>query len=320
MDPHTNLSESISDDRFTNTMAGRIRDELIQPEADPLPSDFSWAGLLRTQVLGGLREGLAGIEPAEPMFVNKSALKSALGCEVLHQQAVPFEWSIDTAKGTLLNAAADLVIGGLEGTNTAIASAAVATAISDSNGGASLAEWLKGLDDVTRIALLGEIAALIDALYDTWGQIDPAWNPRPGYPQAVTFKAPTFEVRVRGKADLVVGPRTGRERRQVIVDWKKGRLYPGHFDEVWLYALVQTIRTNIAPARIGVISLTGEELWSAEVDYQGLEIAAERLVDGVVRLRRLELPETVPSTKPGPPCGWCPLADTCDDAFGHLKA
>jgi hypothetical protein len=317
MDPNI-LSGPTPDDLYAATMAGRIRDELIRPDASPIPSDFSWSRSLRELVIDGLGTGLAGIEASESLFVNKTALKSVLGCEVLHQCDTGFEWSVDTAKGTILNAAADLVIGGLDGSNNAIAAAAVTSASNDPNGGASLAEWLNGLDEITRIELVSEVASLIDALYDTWGSIEQSWNPRPGYAQSVTFTGPAFDVRVRGKADLVVGPRGGRDRNQVIVDWKKGRLYPSHFDEVWLYALAQTIRTNIAPARIGVVSLTSEEMWSAEVDYVGLEIAAERLIDGVVRIRQLQLPDTVPVTKPGPPCGWCPLSDSCPDAFAHL--
>src|SRR5690606_1079878 len=101
MDPNHTTSDINPDDHYTATMAGRIRDELIQPDAEPLPSDFTWARALRTQVLDGLRDGLAGIEPTDPMFVNKSALKSVHGCEVLHQCDTGFEWSIDTAKGTI---------------------------------------------------------------------------------------------------------------------------------------------------------------------------------------------------------------------------
>ena len=83
MDPNID-PDSVSDDRYTGTMAGRIRDELIRPAAEPIPSDFSWSNSLKMQVHDGLRVGLDGIAPDDMLFVNKTALKSVFGLSLIH--------------------------------------------------------------------------------------------------------------------------------------------------------------------------------------------------------------------------------------------
>jgi hypothetical protein len=119
---------------------------------------------------------------------------------------------------------------------------------------------------------------------------------------------------LQAKADLVLGRARGTEARVLIVDFKTGRRYPSHVDDLRLYALLETIRSGVPPFRVASYYLDSATFHAQDVDLDLLDAAVARTIAGVSKVAELELDERPPTLVPGPACGWCALRATCDGA------
>lgn len=146
---------------------------------------------------------------------------------------------------------------------------------------------------------------------ECWPPLKTAWIPRTE--MRVASELCAGRVVLRGKVDLVLGQARGDEARTLVVDLKTGRAYPSHLDDLRFYALVQTLRIGVPPFRVASYYLDTATFHHEDVTVEVLHIAARRAVDGITKL--LELRRGRPAAiSPGPQCGWCRLAPTCEGA------
>jgi hypothetical protein len=162
------------------------------------------------------------------------------------------------------------------------------------------------------IAAADELAAPLAALAAAaraWSGIDPAWWPRTQTAAAVHLAG--GRVVSEGRVDVELGgPLSGRPG--VVVEVKSGAPRHGHLSEVTQYALLVTMRDGVAPALVARWYPEGS-LAAQPVTPDLLRSAARRLADAISIWGELQAGRP-PTERSGPPCGWCPVADTCATA------
>lgn len=96
----------------------------------------------------------------------------------------------------------------------------------------------------------------------------------------------------------------------MLVDLKSGRLNADHRAEHLLYALLETLKTGVAPFRAATYYLD-EGTWVADtITKELLVVAGRRLIDATQRI--IELGDgREPTRQAGWRCGFCPLAEDC---------
>ena len=115
-----------------------------------------------------------------------------------------------------------------------------------------------------------------------------------------------------GKVDLTVGRADGLRAGKVLVDLKTGGFAPSHVDDLRFYALIETLRLGVPPRLLASYYLDGGRLHDEAVSEDLLRSALERVVHGVAAAVALKFEAREPVLRPGAPCRWCPLQDSCD--------
>lgn len=222
-----------------------------------------------------------------------------------------FAWTVEIAKGTVVHHAIALAAAGSDAPPRDLAYAAVHQA--KTTGGRSLGRWLSDLSGEERVALVAEAVVGIDGFLDAFPPLKAAWHPVPEYPVAATIA--DGKVRVTGRVDLALGSnRPDRDnvlrRRRMFIEIKTGRPRPEHRAEHLLYALLETLRSGVAPFRSATY-YTAEGNWVADdITKDVLAVAGMRLIGPTQRL--IELGDgREPDRQAGWRCGFCPLAPGC---------
>ena len=279
-----------------------------RPEVDPM---------LRHRLRERIEEELRPVAQAlhEPVFVNKHTLAQVLSCEQHHEaeRAVPFEWSVASARGTVAHKAIELSINRTDApTPLELADGAVERLSGDPE--QSIAGFLLGLDPNARAELRADVADVVGKFQDLWPPLKRAWKPQTESAMRASFCHD--KVQVRGKVDLAVGAPRGLEAGRLIVDLKTGGRggAQSHRDDLRLYALLDTLRTGVPPFRLVSYYLDAGELDAEAVTPSTLEVATRRLVDGTRKIIELRLGLRSPQVSPNPTCGWCSARLTCDGA------
>ncbi len=115
-----------------------------------------------------------------------------------------------------------------------------------------------------------------------------------------------------GTIDLVLGaaiPEPGRSSR-LALDFKTGRAWPEHAEDMRFYALVLSLRFGVPPYRVATLYLESGEWQAEDVDERTLERAADRVVEAVRAAAAAQAGRSLP-LQPGPYCTWCPRSATC---------
>lgn len=295
----------------------RVADELLGLGEERPLADLSWAGDLIRWIDDELREH-ADIGPKQ-RWLSKSAMSGVLGCEAQHLATQgDFAWSIEVAKGTVVHQALALAVAGSAAPARDLAYAALDQA--DTRGSRSFGGWLAGLPEQHRVALVGEAVVGIDGFLSAFPAMKASWNPVAEYPVSATIAS--GKVRVSGRVDLALGtdrPSTeGIRRRRMFIEVKTGRPRAEHRAEHLLYALLETLRTGIAPFRSATF-YTSDSSWVADdITVELLEVAAGRLIEATKRLIELDGGRE-PTRQAGGRCGYCPLAPDCPERI-HAEA
>jgi hypothetical protein len=106
---------------------------------------------------------------------------------------------------------------------------------------------------------------------------------------------------------------------KVLLDLKTGGFAPAHRDDLRFYALLETLRLGTPPRIVASYYLDGGRLQTEAVTEDLLRSAVERTVQGaeaIVELRHLGREAVL---RPGPPCRWCPVLDTCPTGRTYLE-
>lgn len=228
-------------------------------------ADLDWASELADWIDDALTTHSGGPGPTR-WTVTKASLAGVFGCEA-HSVASrgQFAWNNRTAKGTVVhNAIALAAAGGATTSARILAEAAMDEA--QRSGDKSLAAWLAGLGPAQRASLIAESVPPIDGFLSAFPPLRPAWNPIAEYPVAATIG--DGRVRVSGRVDLALGSnrRDGDRflrRRRLFIEVKTGASRPEHRAVHLLYALLETLRSGVAPFRAATY-YTEDATWLAD--------------------------------------------------------
>lgn len=181
------------------------------------------------------------------------------------------------------------------------------------DGGRSIAAWLRDLPESHRVALVAEALPGIDGFLSNWPSLKAAWRPVPEYP--VGAEIADGRVKVTGGVDLAlgnnrVGPGGGLRRRRMLIELKPGRPNSDHRAEHLLYALLETLKTGVAPFRAATYYLDDGRWVADSITKELLVVAGRRLIEATQRI--VELADgSEPTRLVGWRCGFCPLAYNC---------
>lgn len=293
----------------------RLRDELLGWHAPRPPADHELRNELRARIEDGIAPVLDLVPDGELLFVSKSRL-DALACDGRFLDALvdDFSWNVNVARGKLAHRAIEFDWRTGRGYSApAIVEHAWQAFIREGNG---LGEYLSELQGVEAAQLHTDAEYLVNEFRDTWPSIPEAATIRLETSMQVTFGQPR-SVKVSGTPDLLLGGVHRDELRMLLVDFKTGmRKEDLERQEMRFYALLSTLKSGVPPFRWAIYYVT-EGAWIVE-DYDPnlLRTAADRLVDGVLRIGRLSYrtpPEDQLRLRAGAYCNWCGRRETCGE-------
>jgi hypothetical protein len=262
-----------------------------------------------------LHEELAPASRAitEPIFVGKAAMARVLSCEAheLAEAAVPFEWSLPAARGTVAHRAIQLSVGRPDRPSPLrLVDDALERLADDPN--VRIADYLLGLTDAERAELRGDVSEIVGSFLELWPPLERGWRPQTESPR----RAELFDgmLILSGKLDLTLGAPDGLRAGRVVVDLKTGNRHAGHVDELRFYALLDTLRSGVPPFRLVRYYLDAGDLETEDVTEHVLEAALRRTIDASRKLIELRTGQRSPQVTPNPACRWCCIRDECDGA------
>jgi hypothetical protein len=276
---------------------------------------------LRTELRDLLESELADVA-ADPdlernaLWVGKFQLKEVHGCEAkFRAEDQGFTPSAATARGTVAHKAIELTVNLPATTQPLDLVDEAITRLSEED--VWLSEWLRGCSDVERAELRADVNELVVKFQECWPPLRPQWRPVPE--SRLYADLCDGRVTLAGKVDLALGRAEGDRAGKVLVDLKTGRQAPVHRDDLRFYALIEAIRVGVPPRTIATHYLDSGTLSVEEVTVDVLHAAVARTVDGARRIAELRDPDRPLTKRPGPPCGWCSLADGCAEGQAWLS-
>jgi hypothetical protein len=244
---------------------------------------------------------LAGTE----LHVSKGGLARVHQCE-RHFANPDFEWGPATARGWVAHKAIELgVFATGERAPMDLVDMALDRQLEESDG---LGEWLLTAAAPELAELRAEATALVTSFEECFPPLKSSWRPRTEAPA----KHRVGQVVLRAKVDLALGRSEGPRAGMLIVDFKTGRPYPAHMDDLRFYALVETLRIGVPPFRVASDYLDSATWHAEDITPELLAITVRRVGDGAVKMAELQLEERAPTFTPGPACRWCTLRTTCE--------
>jgi len=273
---------------------------------------------LRRDLRAQLDQALAPLAAAlgeQHLWVTKYRLREVHGCEVRFvAEQEGFVPSAATARGTVTHKAIELTLN-LPGETPPLDLVDEAiTRLQESD--AWLADWLRTCDDAERAELRGEVNDLLVKFLDCWPPLRPQWRPAPE--SRLNFDLFEGAIVLAGKVDLALGRAEGTRAGKVLIDLKTGRQSANHREDLRFYALIEALRLGVPPRRIATHYLDSGNLAVEDVTVDLLEAAVARTVDGIEAMVELRDPARPLAKKPGPACGWCALAEDCEEGVAWL--
>jgi RecB family exonuclease len=254
-----------------------------------------------------------------PLYVSKHALMQVHNCEGLYlaDEAVPFEWTVRTATGTIVHKAIEL---GVSWDPDPVPAELVDAAISSlTESTASIGDWLYGLDERQRAELRGAAVEMSSAFWEVFPPLKPRWRPVAENRLRAELGGSKGVV-VSGRVDLTLGRAEGNRAGKVIIDFKTGAMRQHHTDDLRFYALLETLARGTPPRLLATLYLDAGQLRTEAVTEDLLTAALRRTMDGAARIAAVTIGRQDPELTPGYHCRWCPAAATCDTGQAWLAA
>jgi hypothetical protein len=278
----------------------------------------TYAEDLAVRLLDLLEDGLAPVfDRLGPMelTVNKGALAQIHACEAHHlaETEAPFEWSVASCRGTVSHKALELSVfrPGPKISPLELVDEAMNRIIREGEDW-SPRDFLRAADPAELAEVRGAACDVVTKFQECFPPLAAAWRPR--LESGCRVELGASQVVLRAKVDLALGRPVGHEGRVLIVDVKTGRPYPAHLDDLRFYALLETIRSKVPPFRVASYYLESARWQAEDITEDVLVVAANRVIDGVVKLADLRLGVRAAATTPGPSCTYCRLRDDCPGA------
>lgn len=161
-----------------------------------------------------------------------------------------------------------------------------------------------------------------------WTAIEGLWkleNPAEVIVVANEQKVDTHlgDVPFRGIVDRLERSDSSSGAPLVVSDYKSGRapsarFASGRLEQVLLYAAAVEASTGERPASARLLYL-GQHIIETEVTTDALSAAVGSLSDTWAAVNTAVETSTF-DARPGPLCGWCPYAESCDEGLSELEA
>ncbi|MEM9713190.1 MAG: PD-(D/E)XK nuclease family protein [Actinomycetota bacterium] len=284
--------------------------EVLDRIRPPRDERRTWPRHLRAELRAQIEDELGPVVDGldAPLWVGKFGLMSVSGCERSFVESPPFEWSVPTARGTVVHKSIELSVHRRgEPTPLDLVEDAVALLEGDDRE-RGVGEWLRHTDDRVRTELIGEATTHVAAFLDGFPPIGRPWRPTCESPRRVELCDDRLVL--GGRFDLTLGLPEGETAGRVIIDLKTGAPRPRHREELRYYALLEAMKIGVPPARVASFYLESGRVDFEDVDEGVLEAALRQVVGGVRRLVALETGAT-PVERAGPACRWCSLRADC---------
>lgn len=274
---------------------------------------------LRAELRAELEQRLAPIADRldEPLFLSKHTIEQAMGCErrLMAERDTPFEWSAAVARGSVAHKAIELSVHRRDQpTPLDLIDDAMASIMQEERG---LGDWLRTCGDTVRAEVRGEANNRLCAFLECWPPLRPQW--RPALEARMRADLCNDRVTLQGKTDLCLGQPDGMRAGKVIIDFKTGRVGPGHAADLRFYALVETLRLGVPPRLLATSYLDAGRLQPEVVTEDTLFGAVDRVVDAAGRIVTLVAEERDVVVRIGPACRWCPVLADCSEGSAHLS-
>ena len=291
--------------------------DVIRVPAEQRPSYAQrFAADLRSRAEDALAEMVDAAHALDSrgMWVSKRDLAGVFGCEAryLAESDAPFEWSVPTARGTVLHKAVELTTHRDIAPADAVDEAVERLIDDDANLGGFLADATAG----ERADLIANCVGLLTRFEETFPPMQRSWRPAAETRARVQLCGGAFVL--NGKYDLTLGspaPTGGPEPNQragkVIIDLKTGSRTPTDPEDLRFYALVETLSIGVPPLGVGSFYVAEGRIEHEAITADVLDSALRRTVDGIGRLITLRAGGHEPRRVPGPSCRWCPIAADC---------
>ncbi len=259
--------------------------------------------------LGGL------VDDDRPLWVSKHQLAMVHGCEARYLAPDEFQWSVPTARGTVVHKALEL-LWGWRGTHTPLELVEGAMNRLEADNG-SIADYLGSLDEATRADLVTQSNTHVAAFTDTFPPIKGEWLPVAESKVKAEFAG--GRIVLGGKVDLTLGKARGNQARKVLIDLKTGGSRRQHVDDLRFYALVETLRNGVPPRLLANFHTDSGTVEAEPVTTDLLWSASRRVVDAIEKMVHISKPDHEPRRSPGPNCRWCPIAHDCEPGQAYLS-
>lgn len=252
------------------------------------------------------------------LYLSKHRLNQVHGCEqrFVAEEAVPFSWTVASARGTVVHKAIELLVG-RRGNPTPLDLVDDSLARLEANE-RSIGPFLAALTQAERADLVTSANDVVAGFLDAFPPLRRQWVPVAESKVRAEFC--DASVVLQGAVDLTLGRARGNEAGKVLIDLKTGRTAPNHVDDLRFYALLETLKLGVPPRLIVTYYLESGLPRTESVTEDLLWSTVHRVVDGANRAVALLHEKTEPRLVTSPACRWCPALESCDVGQSYIAS
>ncbi|MFM8868170.1 MAG: PD-(D/E)XK nuclease family protein [Ilumatobacteraceae bacterium] len=295
----------MSDTEANLTPVQRTVLEALAKEPGFVPLPIAVIESVRTQLHELVADIAEQIEPDKSLWVSKNKVTTVHGCEGHYLANLGnFEWTVANVRGTVVHKAIELATNWRgDFTPSDVVDQALDRVAADER--ISAADFVDSLSDTDRAELRSGAIDLYTKFEECFPPLKAAW--RPVLESSARYEMFDKRIIMSTKTDLTLGA----SGNKVIIDVKTGSLHPHHREELRFYALIEALRTGLAPRKLATLSLLTARIDVEDVSEGVLQAAIRKTADAIRKMYELEREKREPRLVPSATCRWCPLAETC---------
>lgn len=274
-----------------------------EPGFVPLPTEVIES--VRNQLHGLVADIAERIEPDKSLWVSKNKVTTVHGCEGHYLANLGnFEWTVANVRGTVVHKAIELAANWKgDFTPSDVVDEALDRVAADER--ISAADFVDSLSATDRAELRSGAIDLYTKFEECFPPLKAAW--RPVLESSARYEMFDKRIIMSTKTDLTLGA----SGNKVIIDVKTGSLHPHHREELRFYALIEALRTGLAPRKLATLSLLTARIDVEDVSEGVLQAATRKTADAIRKMFELEREKREPRLVPSATCRWCPIAEAC---------
>ena len=282
-----------------------------EPGFVALPAEVIEAA--RSQLHGLVADIADQLEPDKALWVSKNKVTTVHGCEGHYLANLGnFEWTVANVRGTVVHKAIELATNWKgEFTPSDVVDEALERVAADER--ISAANFVDSLSGSDRAELRSGAIDLYTKFEECFPPLKASW--RPVLESSARYEMFDKRIIMSTKTDLTLGA----SGNKVIIDVKTGSLHPHHREELRFYALVEALRTGLAPRKLATLSLLTARIDVEDVTEGVLQAATRKTADAIRKMYELERERREPKLVPSATCRWCPLTETCSTGRDYLE-